>query len=349
MGKDIHIRKSTIKDIAVLTGFSIATVSRVINNKGMFYSKGTYEKIISAAKSLNYYPDAIARGLKTKKTYNIAFLVPKTAEFYSEIFLGVQDIASLSGYSVAMYSSKFDRRQEARNIEVILSNRLDGIIIATSLLDQANFESISMAGIPVVTIEKFLENIECPSITVKNREISRKAVEYLVSLGHKKIGFISEPLNIGKIESRMRGYRDALSEAGIRYDESLVFINECLAEEIFDDCYQYAKGIFSGNADMSAIFATTDVIAISAMKAVSDLGYKIPGDISILGFDGLEITKYTNPSITTVIQPRYEMGREAMNLLINIINKEQVSSIDLKAVLEIRGSTAAPGKLKDAK
>ncbi|MHB1275143.1 MAG: LacI family DNA-binding transcriptional regulator [Candidatus Humimicrobiaceae bacterium] len=340
MNKDIQNKRATIKDIAKLTGFSIATISRVINNKGIFYSKDTYEKIISAAKSLNYYPDAIARGLKTKKTYNIAFLVPKTAEFYSEIFLGIQDGANLSGYSVAMYSSKFDAKQEKRNIEVILSNRLDGMIIATSLLDQKNFESISMAGIPVVTIEKFLKNIEVPSITIKNREISKKAVEYLISLGHKKIGFISEPLNIGKIESRLLGYKDALADAGISYDDSLVFINECLAEEVFDVCYDYVKSIFLKRIDLSAIFTSTDVIAISAIKALSDLGYKIPQDISIIGFDGLEITKYTNPSLTTVIQPRYEMGREAMQLLLNIINGKSVSNIDLKAKLEIRNSTA---------
>jgi len=340
MNKDIQNKRATIKDIAKVTGFSIATISRVINNKGLFYSKSTYDKIISAAKSLNYYPDAIARGLKTSKTYNIAFLVPKTAEFYSEIFLGIQDAANLSGYSVAMYSSKFDEKQEKRNIEVILSNRLDGIIIATSLFDCKNFESISMSGIPAVTIEKFLKNPEVPSITIKNREISKKAVEYLISLGHKKIGFISEPLNMGKIESRLRGYKDALLGAGISNDDSLVFINECLAEENFDVCYEYIRSIFSKKIDLSAIFTSTDVIAIAAIKALSELGYKIPQDISIIGFDGLEITKYTNPTLTTVIQPRYEMGREAMQLLLKIISGQSVSNVDLKAELEIRNSTA---------
>jgi DNA-binding LacI/PurR family transcriptional regulator len=340
MNKDIQNKRATIKDIAKLTGFSIATVSRVINKKGLFYSKSTYGIIISAAESLNYYPDAIARGLKTSKTYNIAFLVPKTAEFYSEIFLGIQDTANLSGYSVAMYSSKFDAKQEKRNIEVILSNRLDGIIIATSLFECKNFENISKAGIPAVTIEKFLKNTEVPSITIKNREISKKAVEYLISLGHKKIGFISEPLSMGKIESRLRGYKDALNGAGINFDNSLVFIDECLAEEIFDVCYEYIKNIFSKKIDLSAIFASTDVIAIAAVKALSGLGYKIPEDISIIGFDGLEITKYTNPTLTTVIQPRYEMGKEAMQLLLKIINGQPVSNVDLKAELEIRNSTA---------
>lgn len=341
MDKDIEKKRATIKDIAKLTGYSIATISRVINNKGLYYSKSTYDKVISAARSLNYYPDAIARGLKTSKTYNIAFLVPKTAEFYSEIFLGIQDVANLSGYSVAMYSSKFDEKQEKRNIEVIVSNRLDGIIIATSLFNLKNFDSISMSGIPAVTIEKFLKNTEVPSITIKNREISKKAVSYLISLGHKKIGFLSEPLNMGKIESRLSGYKDALLDAGIDYDDSLVFINECLAEEIFDDCYKYIRSIFSKKIDLSAIFTSTDVTAISALKALSDLGYKVPQDISIVGFDGLEITKYTNPTLTTVIQPRYEMGREAMELLLKIISGQQVSSVDLKAELKIRNSTSS--------
>ncbi|MCL6088352.1 MAG: LacI family transcriptional regulator [Actinobacteria bacterium] len=340
MNRDSDSKRSTIKDIAKITGFSIATVSRVINNKGIFYGKDTYDKVISAARSLNYYPDAIARGLKTKRTYNIAFLVPKTSEFYSEIFIGIQDVASVSGYSVAMYSSKFDANQEKRNINVILSNRLDGIIIATSLLEPKNFDIISMSKVPVVTIEKFLKDPFVPSITIKNREISKKAVEYLISIGHRKIGFISEPLNIGKVESRLRGYKDALADAGINYDDFVVFIDECLAEEIFDNCYNYVKNIFSKKIDLTAIFASTDIIAVSAIKALNDLCYKVPDDISIIGFDGLEITKYTSPSLTTVIQPRYEMGREAMSLLLKIINGEKFENIDLKAKIEIRQSTA---------
>lgn len=334
-------KRATIKDLAKYTGFSIATVSRVINNKGIFYSKNTYDKIINAAKELNYYPDAIARGLKTKKTYNIAFLVPKTSEFYSEIFLGIQDEASMLNYSIAMYSSKFDVEQEARNIDVILSNRLDGIIIATALLNPGIEEKITSGNLPVVTVEKFFKNSFVPSITIKNREISKNAVEHLINIGHRKIGFISEPLDIGKVENRLRGYKDALKDAGISYDEALVFVNKRLAEEIYNNCYEYIKEVFSVKRDLTAIFASTDVIAISVIKALSDLGYKIPEDISIVGFDGLEITNYIRPGLTTIIQPRYEMGRQAMKLLLKVINGEKAENVELKAKLEIRQSTKA--------
>ena len=339
MNKNLQNKRPTIKDIAKVTGFSIATVSRVINNKGIFYSQETYEKIMEATEKLNYYPDAIARGLKTKKTYNIAFLVPKTAEFYSEIFLGIQDEAKLSDYSVAMYSSKFELIQEQRNIEVILSNRLDGMIIATALLNPENIKKIISAGLPVVTIEKFMQNSVIPCITIKNREISKKAVEYLIKLGHERIGFISEPLEIGKIQNRLSGYKDALKDANIPFDDSLVFVDKILAEEIYDNCYNYIKNIFSVKRDLTAIFGSTDVIAISAIRAVSDLGFNVPDDISILGFDGLEITKYIRPSLTTIIQPRYEMGRQAMKLLLKVINGEKAENVELKANLVIREST----------
>ncbi len=334
-------KRVTIKDLAKYTGFSIATVSRVINNKGVFYSKNTYDTIIKAAKELNYYPDAIARGLKIQRTFNIAFLVPKTSEFYSEIFLGIQDEAGESDYSVALYSSKSDIMQEKRNIDVIMSNRIDAIIIATALLGRNHIEKVLFSGIPIVTIEKFLESSEVPSITIKNREISRYTVEYLIKLGHKRIAFISESLNIGKTQKRLNGYKEALVEHNIPFDESLLFIDKNFDEEIYDNCYESLHNIFSHKIDFTAVFASTDVIAIAGVKALLDLGFKVPDDISIIGFDGLEVTKYINPSITTIIQPAYEMGRQAMKLLLKTMNHEKVRDIELKAKLEIRQSTKA--------
>ncbi len=153
--KQVSNRRVTIKDIANRTGFSIATVSRVFNNSGVFYSKDTYEKIKKAIEDLNYQPDAIARGLKTSRTNNIAFLEPWTSEFFSEIFLGIQDSARENGYAVSIFSSNFDENQEERNISTILSNRLDGVIIPSAILNKKNAEKLTSSNVPVDQIEKF--------------------------------------------------------------------------------------------------------------------------------------------------------------------------------------------------
>ena len=208
--KDTKNSRVTIKDIAKYSGYSIATVSRVLNDSGTFYSEETYIKVKKAINDLNYQPDAIARGLKTRKTYNIAFMEPWNSEFFSEIFPGIQDAANENGYSVSIFISNYDKKQEDRNINTILSNRLDGVIMASAILDTNNIERLKAHNTPLVIIEKFIKDTDIPTISIKNLEISRKAVNYLAGLGHKNIGFMGEPLEVGKVDSRFRGYKLSL-------------------------------------------------------------------------------------------------------------------------------------------
>ncbi|MBM3703042.1 MAG: LacI family transcriptional regulator, partial [Actinobacteria bacterium] len=335
-----HKKRVTIKDIASHTGYSIATVSRVLNQSGMFYSKKTCEKIQEAVKELNYHPDGIARGLKTKKTYNIAFLEPWTAEFFFEIFIGVQKAAAEAGYTVAIFSSNYNTGQEKRNVDAILSNRLDGVIVPSAILENESILRIVENDIPVVIIEKFVSDNRIPYISIKNYDISKKAVNYLISLGHKRIGFIAEPLSVGKVEARFRGYREALAENGIELDSSIIFIDEILMGEEFSKSYEYILKNLELIKKCTALFIISDKSAISAIKALKESGVKVPEDISIIGFDGLEISRFINPTLTTIVQPRFEMGYKAMKMLLDKINKNPVESVELKAELFIGDSTS---------
>ena len=343
MSKPKDNRSVTIKDVARHTGYSIATVSRVINNKGVFYSNKTYKKIQEAKDKLGYYPNAIARGLKTKKTSNIAFLEPWIGEFFSEVFLGTQDAANQSDYSTAIFSSNYNPLQEKKNIEVILSNRFDGIIICSAILDNNNLKIIIDHGLPIVIIEKFISNKSIPYVCIKSREITKEAINHLVGLGHKKIGFISQPVKIGKQESRFRGYKDSLEENNIEFQDSRIFIMEKLQKETFENSYTFIKNNLSRIMECSAIFATSDIMAISAVKVINDMGLKVPDDLSVIGFDGLSISNYIHPSLTTIVQPRYDMGFKAMQMLGYIIDGKSVESQELKATLLHGDST---GKVK---
>jgi len=335
-------KRATIKDIAEHTGYSIATVSRVLNKKGLFYSAKTFEKIQKAIKEMDYHPDVIARGLKTQKTFNIAFLEPWISDFYSEVFSGVQDAANKAGYSVANFSSNYNIEQEKRNINVILSNRIDGIIISSAILDRQNLVKINEQKVPVVAIEKVVNDSLLSCITIKNREISKRAIEYLIGLGHKKIGFISEPLDIGNLRNRYKGYKEALSENGLILDESVVFIDDTFMGQRYLAYYNFTKKNLEKIKSCTALFITSDEAALAVMKALSDEGIIVPDDISIIGFDGLDVSKYVIPSITTIIQPRYEMGFKAMELLLDLMDGKSAPSVEFKAELSIGGSTAKP-------
>jgi len=314
-------RRVTIKDIARHTGYSIATVSRVINNKGIFYSNKTYIKIQEAKDELGYYPNAIARGLKTKKTSNIAFLEPWIGEFFSEVFLGTQDAANQNDYSTAIFSSNYNPLQERKNIEVILSNRFDGIIICSAILDNNNLKILIDHGLPTVIIEKFISDKRIPYVCIKSREITKEAINHLIELGHRRIGFISQPVEIGKQENRFKGYKDSLEENNIEFQESRIFIMKKLEKETFETSYSFIKNNFPRIMGCSAIFATSDIMAISAIKVIKDMGFKVPDDLSVIGFDGLTISNYIHPSLSTIVQPRYDMGFKAMQMLSSLITR----------------------------
>jgi DNA-binding LacI/PurR family transcriptional regulator len=329
----------TIKDVAKESGYSPAAVSYVLNKTGKFYSKETEKKILKVVEKLEYYPDAIAKGLKTKKTNNIAFMVPFIADFFAEVFLGVQEAVVKENYSVALYSSEHDAKQEKRNINSILSNRLDGIIIASAILDEKNIEKLIKENIPLVIIERFYKDQKVPNITIKNIEISKEAVNYLISLDHKNIGFISGPISIGKLENRFKGYKEALKENNLQYDKSHVFISESLEKEQLRDSYEYIISNIDKIKECTALFISSDILSISTIKAIFDSGVNVPDDISIIGFDGLEISKFVRPTISTIVQPRYDMGYKSMEMLLKVINNKKVKDIGLKAELVIREST----------
>lgn len=330
---------STIKDIAKYTGLSDATVSYVLNNKNSHYSKATYKLVMDAIDILNYKMDTVARGLRIRKTYNLAFLIPFISDFFYEVFLGIQDAAVEHNHSVSLFSSQNKSIQESINIDNIISNKYDGVIISSEIFNENNYLKLINRNVPVVTIEKFIDKSNVFCVTINNKEISKKAINYLVSLGHKRIGIVCETLKIKAIKERVEGYKEALKENDIGLTDSLIFINEGLGEN-YSNGYEYFKSIIKENKKVTAFFVTSDVVAVGAMSAIIDSGLKVPDDISIIGFDGLEIGKFLNPKLTSISQPRYKMGYEATNSLFEIMEGKTIGNIILDAELVIRGSTS---------
>ena len=331
---------TTIKDIAIATGYSTATVSRVLNNVGQYYNEKTAKKILQAAKELNYTPDAAAQGLKSRRSHNIAFLVQQLDDFYVDTYRGMLEIAKQFGYSVTIMSSNYDCEQEILNINRLRSQRCDGVIVATGLLDDDLVHGLQ-ARFPIVMVDRITTNSGIPCVSINDEEITYAAVKYLISLGHRRIAYISGPLRMITLTRRHAGYVRAFAESEIELDPSLLFYEKFLEGTDYDACYEFVKKIAS-ELNFTALMIISDLGAIASMLAFQELGKKIPEDVSLVGFDNLTISRYCIPPLTTISQDRFRMGYEACRTLIDMIEGRPVSSMVIEAELIVRGTTAPP-------
>lgn len=338
----IERKKITIKDISKHTGLSIATVSRVINKTEKHYSKKTGDMVQEAIETLNYTPNIIARGLKKQKTNTIGFIVPELDSFYTEIFLGAQDIALKHKYSNFLCNTNYNLEMEKIYIENLLTRQVDGVIFTTGLLDNNLVYKFLKSGIPIVLIESFLDNPDIIKIVLDNYKYSKIAVKHLLDNGYKKIGYVSAPMEMQSIKDRYRGYIDALEESKVPFDESIVYFSNLIRGEWdLTESGKLIEKIMSKKNHPDALFIISDTVSMAAIQIIKKMGLRIPEDVGIVGFDDRRICKYLDPPLTSVFQPKYEMGARGMDLLIKIIEGQEIKerNIYLDMRLSIRQSS----------
>ncbi len=338
----IERTKHTLRDISKHTGFSVATVSRVINKTEKNYSKKTEKLVLEIVKKLNYTPNMMARGLKKQKTNTIGFVVPELDSYYTEIFLGAQDIALKHKYSNFLCNTNYNLDMEKLYLENLLTRQVDGVIFATGLLDNNLVQNFLRSGIPIVLIESFQESPGIINIILDNYKYSKIAVKHLLDNGYKKIGYISAPLEKQSLNDRYRGYVDALNENQVLFDESLVCFNNVIRGEWdLTESGKLIEKIMSKPNHPDALFIISDTVAMAAMQIIKKMGFKIPEEVGIVGFDDRRICKYLDPPLTSVFQPKYEMGSRGMDLLIKIIEGQEIKerNIYLDMRLSIRQSS----------
>jgi LacI family transcriptional regulator len=336
-------RKITIKDISKETGLSIATISRVINNVNKHYSVKTEKIVREAVKRLNYTPDIIAYGLKKNKTYTIGFIVPELDSYYSEIFLGAQHVALKYGYANFLCNVNYNRKLERMYVGNLLARRVDGVVIATGLLDNKAIKRFTDEGIKVALIESKLKIKDTVLITIDSYKYSKMAVNHLIKNNYKKIAFISAPLEeMSNLNERFLGYMDALKENNLKFDRSLVFINKIIRGEWdLTSSGDFIENIMKEKNHPDALFIISDSIAMVAMQICKKLGFRIPEDVGVVGFDDRRFCKYLDPPLTSIYQPKYEMGYKGTEMLIKIIEGEELLSntVHLDMKLSIRRSS----------
>lgn len=329
--------KTTIKDIARLSGVSTTTVSKIINKKDKDISQGTIDRVNNIMRERNYVPSTIARSMVTKKTKTIGIIIPDIRNpFFPELTRGAEDMAHTLGYNLMICNTDDDIKKERQYMDILKKKMVDGIIFTASSAEVA-ISHISKTDPPLVLVDR---DIDVPNlkgrIIVNNINGGYIAVRHLIDRGCKKIAIIAGSKSSLPSVHRYEGYVKALEENGIKLDKELCRFGSFKSEY----GYEMAMEILNSHNDVDGIFCASDMIAIGAMKAVIEKGLKIPADVKIVGFDDIYISAYLNPALTTVKQPIYSIGSEAAKLLIESIeDSKEKTSIVLETELVIREST----------
>ncbi len=324
----------SIKDIARAAGVSHSTVSRALTNYPLVAEK-TRRRIKLIARELGYAPNAIARGLVTQQTRVIGVIVTSIADpFVAEVVRGIEETAADNNYRVFLGTSHADPTREVNLVKALREWRVDGVIAASSRVGALYLPLLKEIGAPIVLINNQHEGAYIHSVAVDNVQGGQLATRFLISQGHRVIGYFSGPSENSSSRDRLAGYQRALAEANILFDPLLVQPGNGLA-----DAGQQVDHFFTHPPIPTAIFCYNDMTAISALSALKRRGLRVPDDISLIGFDNIEFASYLDPPLTTIHQPKHEMGRLAMRMLIDLLNGKDASNVLVPVELIVREST----------
>lgn len=345
---------ATIEDVAKCAGVSAMTVSRFINGSG-YVSEKTSVKIENAINKLNYRANLIAKSLVTKKTMTIGLVIASIADpFYPDLVLGVEDEAYSRGYNVILCNAD-GKKKENEYIEILHDKCVDGIIFSHLNIDTKQLLMLKDMNIASVLIDNEIDGLDTGYVKTNDILGGYQATEHLIQLGHRKIALIHGSLLLNKLKvnkrysetfqfkiwnNRMKGYLEVLDKYGINANPNyIVEGNETAGDEV-ESGYIAMKKILEMSEMPTAIYAQNDLMAVGAISAIYESGFKVPQDFSIAGHDGIPIGDMIYPKLTTVEQPRYETGRSASGLLVDIINKKAGQMIQLEPKLVIKGTTS---------
>lgn len=319
-------KKSNIIDVAKRAGVSQGTVSNYLNNSAPV-NQNTAEKIARAIDELNYIPDGIARGLRSGKIKFIGIIIPELSDpYYPLIADGIAEIAYKNNYSIIIACNNYDEKQEKIHIQNLLSNNISGFIFCCGGGDKNLIDLIKKNDIPVVAIDRKVENESIYSVEVDNFKSFYNATVYLIKNGHENIFYFSEPITTEILKDRLKGYKEALTDNNIKFDEDKIIIDKSLQKDRPYGGYNLMDNLIKikGINPPCGVVSTADAIAYGAIKAVIDNGYNIPGDVSFIGNNDSYLSKFVNPALTTIRQPAKDMGRAGMNIMIDLINGKSI-------------------------
>ena len=338
--------KVTLKILANTLGISTATVSKALKDYPDINIE-TKRKVQKLAKSLNYVPNSFAQGLRGKETKIIGLLVPDLVHHFFFFFIkSVICEAEKHGYLVILLESYESYQDEARQLKSLVDKGIDGILLSlsdnTDRFDHIN--KIINNGTPVVLFDKTSQLINCPRVIIDDRKAAFNATEYLIKTGCTRIALIAGPLKPKTTIDRYKGYKNALAQYNIPFEKSLVYTSE---NHSYEDGYQLTEQIINDHPYLDGIFGYNDHVSIGALKRLNEYKIKVPDQVSVIGFSNWFMSNAATPTLTTVDQSTYEMGKKALELLLdNIMQIKKgvvpiTESVKIPTQIIVRNSTRA--------
>lgn len=310
----------TLKQIAKQLNLSVATVSKALKGYSDVSPK-TRERVEALVKELNYTPNLSAVSLRTAQSKTIGAIIPTVVHhFFSEVIRGILKEAEACGYMVILLQSDERYEMEKQQIDLLINKGVDGILISLSNETKTDdaLKKIQSRGIPVVLFDKISKNFTCSKVMIDDRLSAYNAVMHLLKKGYRKIAHFRGGYNPQNSIDRFLGYKKALEDFGIPFDESLVYV--CDSNSDYEDGYNAAKDLLENSEkEVDALFTITDVLAVGAMKYCEDQGIKVPEDLAVIGFSNWFMSSVITPTLSTVYQPGLEMGKKAVAILCNEI------------------------------
>lgn len=327
----------TIYDVAREASVSMATVSRVVNGNPNV-KPATRKKVLEVIERLGYRPNAVARGLASKKTTTVGVIIPDISNiFYAELARGIEDIATMYKYNIILSNSDQNKDKEIRLIHTMLGKQVDGLVFMGGRITKEHVEEFERSPVPVVLAGSLEPTEQIPSVNIHYREAAVDVINLLTEKGHKNIAFIDGPLDDTISQYVLEGYKEGLASANLPLVDELVV----------DGDYTYESGIEAwhkletASVKPTAVFANGDEMALGVIHGAQDSGVKIPEELEVISFESTKLALMVRPQLTSIVQPLYDIGAVAMRLLTKYMNKEEVESpiVVLPHRIEKRGST----------
>lgn len=311
----------TIKDLAKALNVSTSTVSRALRDHHEIKEE-TKQKVLALAKKLDYQPNAVSLSLLKRKTFTIGVIVPKMGyHFFSAALDGIEAATLKAGYTVMVCQTNESYEREVQNIRNMTAGRVDGIIVSVSgeTSDFDHFRQIKKKGIPLVFFDRECEVLESPSVVAENYDAACKAVEHLIARGCKKIAYLGGPEHLSLSQKRMQGYKDTLLKHNLPFKKEWVKYSDVSRNSAMENMRELI--LLEERPD--AIFAMSDRLATSAMSVIKQYKINVPEEIALVGFNNEPIADIVSPSLSTIAQPEFEIGKKAAELLLEAIENDK--------------------------
>lgn len=334
----------TLRDIARVTGLSVNTISRALNGKPDVNPE-TRQRVEDTARQLGYVPNSIARSLVGGHSCTIGLIIADLQNpFYSKVAQGVEEAARIEGYSTILVNTNENENDERKAVQVLRSKRVDGMLIHPTQGDSEHILQLRKDGVPFILINRHFDEVVPDYIINNNTKGAYLATRHLLELGHRNILHITGPDRISSVRERIVGFKQALSEFNVPFDPAMIIHTRLDMQS----CYETTLKAFRSGCKSTALYTYSDLLAIGSLRALRELNLRVPEDISLVGYDDIDFAAFLEVPLTTVRQQMYEIGRQAVHLLIKIIHDRSYEPGKYRVVLDpelvVRRSTAKPSQ-----